>query len=231
MKNYYEILNVDIDAPVDVIKKSYRNLVKKYHPDAKNRESSVEKFNLITEAYKILSDEEERIKYNEKLLKIKVADKKKEESPKNIEIKVTYSRSLGILAKRGFFQKSLTRKHRESRDIKYDIEVVIDYYQAQKGGVINIGVPTKYPCPHCGGADTYCRLCEGKGYIIRAQPIKVVIPPSPISGEIFEVDLSRIKQKNLAVIRAHKLRIKIVLSYKKTELKQLTGERVSLSST
>ncbi len=222
MKNYYEILNVDIDAPVEVIKRNYRKLAKKYHPDSGSDEASEEMFNLITKAYKVLTDEDERIKYNEKLLKIKVEKAKPpiEETPK---IKVIYSRSLGVLAKRGFFKTSLSRKHRRSRDIKYDIEVVIDYYQAQKGGIIDIGVPTKYPCPHCGGSDPYCRLCEGKAYIIRAQPIKVVIPPSPISGEIFEVDLSKIKQKNLAVIRAQRLRIKILLSHKKTDYKQLPG--------
>lgn len=222
MKNYYEILNVDIDASVEVIKRNYRKLAKKYHPDSGSAEASEEMFNLITKAYKVLTDEVERVKYNEKLLKIKVEKTRPpvEVTPK---IKVIYSRSLGVLAKRGFFKTSLSRKHRQSRDIKYDVEVVIDYYQAQKGGIIDIGVPTKYPCPHCGGSDPYCRLCEGKAYIIRAQPIKVVIPPSPISGEIFEVDLSKIKQKNLAVIRAQRLRIKILLSHKKTNYKQLPG--------
>ncbi len=222
MKNYYEILNVDVDAPVEVIKKHYRRLAKRFHPDSGSEDASKEMFNLITEAYKILTDETERIKYNERLLKIKIEEPQPyiKETPK---IKVIYSRSLGTLAKRGFFKTSLSRKYRKVRDIKYDIEVVIDYYQAQKGGIIDIDVPTKYPCPHCGGSDPYCRLCEGKSYIIRAQPIKVIIPPSPISGEIFEVDLSKIKQKNLAVIRAQKLRIKILLSHTKTNFKQLPG--------
>lgn len=224
MKNYYEILNVDIDAPVEVIKKNYRKLAKIYHPDSKSGKVSTEMFNLITEAYRVLTDPVERIKYNEKLLKVKFEEEsvaqKKEEKP---NIKVIYSRSLGILAKRGFLLSSLSRKHRRIRDIKYDIEVVIDYYQAQKGGVIEVGLPTKYPCPQCEGRDPYCRLCEGKAYIVRAQPIKILLPPSPISGEIFEVDLSKIKQRNLAVLRAQRLRIKIILSAPKTDFKQLPG--------
>ena len=223
MENYYEILNVDIDAPIEVIKKNYRKLAKLYHPDSKSDKASTEKFLLITKAYQILSDPIERLKYNQKLLEVKFKKEEKPSEEVSTHIKVIYSRSLGVLAKRGFLQTSLSRKHRKIRDIKYDVEVVIDYFQAQKGGVIEIGIPTKYPCPHCKGSDPYCRLCEGKSYIIRAQPIKILLPASPISGEIFEVDLSKIKQRNLAVLRAQKLRIKIILYHPKIELKQLPG--------
>ena len=41
--------------------------------------------------------------------------------------------------------------------------------------------------------DHYCHICDGKGYIVRASKIKIVIPNAPKSGEIFEVDLSQIK--------------------------------------
>ena len=60
-KDYYKILGVDRGADEDTIKKAYRKLAKKYHPDtnAGNKEAE-EKFKEITEAYDILSDPKKR---------------------------------------------------------------------------------------------------------------------------------------------------------------------------
>ena len=62
MKNYYEILGVSKEATAEEIKKSYRKLSLKYHPD-KNPDGE-EKFKEISEAYTILGDTEKRSKYD-----------------------------------------------------------------------------------------------------------------------------------------------------------------------
>jgi molecular chaperone DnaJ len=62
MKNYYEILGVSKEATQEEIKKSYRKLSLKYHPD-KNPDGE-EKFKEISEAYSILSDEQKRREYD-----------------------------------------------------------------------------------------------------------------------------------------------------------------------
>lgn len=64
-KNYYEILGVDKSATADEIKKKYRKLSLKYHPDKNpdNKEAE-EKFKDIAEAYGVLSDNEKRQKYD-----------------------------------------------------------------------------------------------------------------------------------------------------------------------
>lgn len=225
MKNFYEILNIPITASIEQIKKRYRVLAKKYHPDSNNKSVSYSMFNLVTKAYKILIDDDKRIQYNDKLMKVKFKTDKPEKEKKK-EIKIIYSRSLGVLAKRGFFLSNIPKRYREKNDVKYDIEVVIDYYEAQKGGVLEIAVPTKLPCWECGSQDHYCPICDGKGYLVRATKIKVIIPIAPKNGEIFEVNLSKIKQGNLAVIRAQRLRFKIILSNQKTSCKQLSNVKI-----
>ena len=57
MKNYYEILNVPFDADLKLIKKSYRQLALKYHPDKNKSSDSHERFVVIVEAYEVLSNE------------------------------------------------------------------------------------------------------------------------------------------------------------------------------
>jgi molecular chaperone DnaJ len=62
MKDYYKILEVEENASDDDIKKSYRTLSKKYHPDM--NPDGTEKFKEIAEAYEILGDKTKRAQYN-----------------------------------------------------------------------------------------------------------------------------------------------------------------------
>ena len=65
-KDFYKVLGVSKDAPADEIKKSYRKLARKYHPDAnKGDPASEERFKEISEAYNVLSDEKRRKEYDE----------------------------------------------------------------------------------------------------------------------------------------------------------------------
>ena len=60
-KNYYEILGVSKTATEDEIKKAYRKLAVKYHPDKNEGDKEAEKkFQEISEAYNVLSNKEKR---------------------------------------------------------------------------------------------------------------------------------------------------------------------------
>jgi curved DNA-binding protein len=63
-KDYYQILGVDRKAGEADIKKAYRNLAKKYHPDKNpGDKSSEQKFKEINEAYEVLKDPTKRSRY------------------------------------------------------------------------------------------------------------------------------------------------------------------------
>lgn len=65
-KDYYETLGVDKKASIDEIKKAYRKLALKYHPDRNSSNKEAEKkFKEINEAYQVLSDSEKRARYDQ----------------------------------------------------------------------------------------------------------------------------------------------------------------------
>lgn len=64
-KDYYSTLGVGKNATTDEIKKAYRKLARKYHPDVNpNDKAAEEKFKEINEAYEVLSDDDKRTKYD-----------------------------------------------------------------------------------------------------------------------------------------------------------------------
>ena len=63
-KSYYEILGVNKNASEDEIKKAYRKLAKKYHPDINKNQDAEERFKEINEAYEVLSDKQKRENYD-----------------------------------------------------------------------------------------------------------------------------------------------------------------------
>jgi len=64
MKDYYSLLGIDMHASKADVKKNYRKLVTKFHPDKNSAIDAASKFIAITEAYEVLSDKKRRAQYD-----------------------------------------------------------------------------------------------------------------------------------------------------------------------
>lgn len=64
-KDYYDILGVDPDADKTAIKKAYRRLARKYHPDVSSEHGAEAQFKAVSEAYEVLGNDERRAEYDQ----------------------------------------------------------------------------------------------------------------------------------------------------------------------
>lgn len=158
-KDYYGILGVSKDVSADDLKKSYRKLALKYHPDKNsgNKEAE-EKFKEISEAYEILSDKDKRAAYD---------------NPGLDNIFSGFG-GFGGFGGTGFnpfgFRSHTppdTTSPRSGQTLRVGISVTFGTLLV--GGVENITVSYDSPCQACSGTgaskfDT-CSICNGSGMI------------------------------------------------------------------
>ena len=64
-RDYYEILGVTRGADADEVKRAYRKLARKFHPDVSKEKNAEEKFKEVQEAYEVLRDSDKRAAYDQ----------------------------------------------------------------------------------------------------------------------------------------------------------------------
>jgi len=172
-KDYYKILGVPKNATLDDIKKAYRSLARKYHPDVNpNNKEAEERFKEINEAYEVLSDPVKRKNYDQ-LGDAFFTPPNEGGFGYKYSGKDFFSDLFGdsfeeILS--GFFGKSKKRKSSKGENI--EIQLNIPFEEALKGVTKTILVKYETPCEACDGfgVDTKksssCLRCGGTGYIL-----------------------------------------------------------------
>ena len=180
-KDYYEILGVSRNATKEEIKRAYRRLALKYHPDRNKSPEAEEKFKEISEAYAVLSDDEKRRQYD--LYGHAGIDEKysKEDLFRGVDFGEIF-RDLGFdIGFRDFedifehfFGHKFDYGKRRGADIRYDVEISLE--DAYYGRTIEVNVPRAEKCDRCNGSGAEpgtglrrCPYCDGTGHIDRTQ--------------------------------------------------------------
>ena len=141
--NYYEVLGVSENADVSEIKKKYRKLAIKYHPDRNSGdENATKKFQEVTEAYEILGDEKKREEYDCRRKNIQ-SQRKNKNKKGNVKNKFpqndfTFGRDFFKSAKemRGMFENSfrMDKKQEEKAKLeKENIKIQFERFFDMKG--------------------------------------------------------------------------------------------------
>jgi len=175
-KDYYEILGVSRNASADEIKKAYRKLAVKYHPDKNPGDGSAEEtFKEISHAYEVLSDPEKRSRYDQ------FGDAASQygtggfgfHDPFEIFREVFSGGFGGIFEEMFGFGRSGRTGPRRGRDLQYGIK--LDFLEAAHGTKKSIKIRRHETCTDCDGTgakpgtgSTTCPQCGGTGSVTQS---------------------------------------------------------------
>ncbi len=184
-KDYYDILGVPRTASKDDIKKAYRRLAMKYHPDMnkENQKASEEKFKDVSEAYEVLMDDEKRARYDQFGVEgvqstFRTGGFDWSDFTHFQDISDLFGNMGGFGSSGSIFDDlfgggAQRRGPSEGRSLRYDVEVTLQ--DVSKGGEKEIRVPHTVQCKTCNGVGARpgdfrtCPMCKGSGQVQRAQ--------------------------------------------------------------
>ncbi len=157
--DYYEILGISKTATKEEIKKAYRRLAMKYHPDKNPGDKEAEeKFKLINEAYQVLSDDEKRAIY----------DRYGKEGLEGRGYKTDFSDIFDMF--RDIFGDFEEKYDDTPYELDKAIEVPLEFEEAAYGVSKEIEIEYLALCPKCKGTGAKktqtCPTCQGQGRIV-----------------------------------------------------------------
>ena len=169
-RDYYEVLGVPRDATPENVKKAFRKLAMKYHPDRNNSGDASEQFKAVNEAYEVLSDQERRAMY----------DRFGHSGPQSAFGGARGFEGFGFSGFGdifdAFFGGSTARRGGPRRGADLRQHIRLTFEEAAFGTEKTIGVEGLEPCSHChgrrsepGSEPKRCTNCEGTGELRRVQ--------------------------------------------------------------
>jgi len=183
-RDYYEVLDVERGASQDDIKRAFRKLAFKYHPDRNKEPDAEERFKEVSEAYAVLSDEQKRQQYDrfghagisgaystEDIFRGADFSSIFREMGFGDDI---FSRIFGGIFGGGFsgFRTTTRAGPRKGRDLEARVEITLE--QAASGATVELSLNRLERCSRCGGNGaepgtqvTACPRCNGSGQIQR----------------------------------------------------------------
>ena len=166
-KDYYEVLEIDRNASSDEIKKAYRRLARKYHPDVhhETKDEAEAKFKEIGEAYNVLSDDQKRAVYDQyghEGLSGGMGGGAGPDMGWGSIFDVFFDQGMG--GGRAQSQQDLQR----GNDVRIDLTLTLQ--EAYAGVTRDLEVPTMVSCDNCGSTGAApgskpeaCQACSGSG--------------------------------------------------------------------
>lgn len=167
-KNYYEVLGVDKNASQDEIKKAYRQLAVKYHPDKNPDPSAAETFKSAVEAYEVLNDPDKRKRYD--------LGENDEQQGFGFNVNEFFTN----------FFNSNQRPRKRGRDIRVSLNLTFE--ESFKGCEKEIKLLRRKKCNSCNGTGATsfdnCGRCNGRGVVrnLKMSPFVVETTCSNCSG-------------------------------------------------
>lgn len=207
-KDYYKVLGVAREATTDEIKKAFRKLARKYHPDVNPGDKKAEeKFKEINEAYEVLADPEKRQKYDTlgpnwqeqfgPQFNRRAYTNAYRTAPMDFDsgsgfsdfFEALFGRSGAGAASGGGMRGQETFRRRVGDNIEQPVEVTVA--EAYMGASRTFNIQSTEVCPVCRGtgevSNRPCANCSGQGMLTNTKRLQIKIPAGVDTGSKIRV--------------------------------------------
>lgn len=177
MRDYYDVLGLTADAGAEEIRRAYRQLARRYHPDISGDDRGAA-FLEVARAYEVLREADRRRAYDAAL---------RDSAPRvdwlSDEIAIDFPSVSSVLD---------GMRHSFFGDMPYaslSADVELTPHEAFWGAVVALGVPLRGTCVACGGRgemwEEWCATCAGTGEVTSEHPLRLRVPAGVREGARF----------------------------------------------
>lgn len=182
MRDYYDVLGVGADAGADEIKRAYRQLARRYHPDISGDDRTAA-FLEVARACEVLTNPNRRRSYDASL-----RDRTARINWLADEVAIDFPSVSSVLdgMRHSFFGNV--------PDVRLAAVVELTPQEAFWGALVPLQIPLRTTCAGCGGRgeawDEWCAACAGTGEIAAEYPLRLRVPPGARAGSRFRYSVT-----------------------------------------
>jgi molecular chaperone DnaJ len=185
MRDYYDVLGVPADAGAEEIKRAYRQLARRYHPDISGDDRGTA-FLELARAYDVLRDPRRRRDYDARLLGPGVGELGRNWFADEVAIDFPSVASVLDRMRDAFFTAE--------QPVTLSAQMILSAREAIDGVTVPLDVPLRRTCPRCGGRGEvwtdWCATCDGVGEVSAIHAMLVRIPAGVREGSRFRFSVT-----------------------------------------
>jgi molecular chaperone DnaJ len=179
MRDYYDVLGVAPDARAAEIKRAYRQLARRYHPDISGDERGVS-FREVARAYEVLGDPDRRRTYDA-AIRESVSGSRADWMSDEVHVDFPSVASVLDRMRTSFFGSA------SAAGLSAEVELTPE--EAFWGTSVPLEIPLRRTCPACGGRgevwEQWCLDCQGDGEVAAQHPMRLRVPAGVRPGARF----------------------------------------------
>jgi len=187
-RSVYDVLGVEHNVDEESVKKAYRQLARKYHPDRNKDDSEAEiKFKEVSEAYEILRDPDRRLLYDrdaKRVVNHSFSEANLSRSPSALfEAVDQFFSSSGYIppSLQSILSSICNKKHRGST---LRTTLSLSFSEAVYGCIKTMEIKKNECCPICSGQSSeQCASCQGLNKVAVLKGVQVEVPPGSKKGD------------------------------------------------
>lgn len=184
MQDPYSVLGISADADALAVRRAYQKLARRWHPALRAGHPEAEdRFQAAARAYSLLSDPEQRRRWDEgrraRVVTRRSVRARRRASLSTPELAYSFEELIVEL-----IPEEAQPEPETPSGLALDIrsEVELDFSEAIRGIVVSLSVQRESRCSACGGTNPACPQCDGRGFEVGVERVRVRIPPGVEDG-------------------------------------------------